>query len=80
MSSKRPRQLPSDLPRGKVIAALKRLGLRDLREGGWHTVCVDPDDPRRLVAIPRHAQIKRLLLRGILAGVGITEQQFMERY
>ena len=75
-----PKRLPSDLPRAKVLAAVRRLGFALDREGGNHSVYKDPADPSRLMVIPRHSPIKKHLLRGILAGVGVSEEDFMARY
>lgn len=63
-----------------MLRTLKRLGFVFEREGSRHTIYKDPADPDRLIAIPRHARVKRDLLRGVLSGVGITEEEFMERY
>jgi len=72
--------LPSDLPQAKVLAAVRRLGFAFDREGSRHTVYKDPADPKRLMSIPRHSRIKRPLLQGILAGAGVSEEEFMARY
>lgn len=74
------KRLPSDLPRAKVLRAVRRLGFVFHREGSRHTIYEDPTDPTRLLAIPRHSRIKRDLLRGILSGLGVTEEEFMQRY
>lgn len=74
------KRLPSDLPRAKVLRALGRLGFALDREGGEHSIYKHADDPRRIMTIPRHARIKRQLLRGILAGAGVTESEFMAQY
>jgi predicted RNA binding protein YcfA (HicA-like mRNA interferase family) len=77
---KRPTRLPSNLPRGKVHNTLKRLGFVVAREGQKHTIFRDPDDPGRLLSIPRHSRIKRNLLRHELKRVGVSEERFMARY
>ena len=75
-----PRRLPSDLPTERVRRALERLGFAFHHEGSRHTIYRDPGDPTRFVSLPRHARVKRHLLRGILRGVGVSEAEFMERY
>ena len=80
MTRKTPQRLPSDLPRARALRTVRRLGFVLDREGSRHTVYKDPTNPRRLMSIPRHSRIKRDLLRGILSGVGITEEEFMARY
>ena len=80
MSSKRTKRLPSDLPRIRVLSAVQRLGFVLDREGSRHSIFKDPDDPTRFISLPRHPQIKRALLRGILSGVGVSEEEFMDRY
>jgi predicted RNA binding protein YcfA (HicA-like mRNA interferase family) len=77
---KQPERLPSDLPRQKVLSAIKRLGFVLEREGQRHSIYKALDDPNRIMSIPRHSRIKRQLLRGILDGVGVTEEEFMARY
>ena len=80
MPKKAPRRLPSDLPREKVRLAFERLGFAFDHQGGRHTILRDPRDSTRLVSLPRHARMKRDLLRGILRGVGVSEAEFMEHY
>lgn len=77
---KPPKRLPSDLPRTKVLAAVKRLGFVLDREGSRHSVYKDPTHASRLMVIPRHSQVKKRLLQGILAGAGVSEEDFMARY
>ena len=77
---KTPKRLPSDLPQRKVLTAVKRLGFDLDREGGKHSIYKDPDNPDRIMSIPRHSRIKKQLLQGILAGAGVSEEQFMDVY
>ena len=62
--------------------AEERLGYRAEEVIGQHAKVLyrDPDDRTRLLSIPRHTKVKRDLLRGELRGVGVSEEQFMERY
>jgi len=73
-------RLPSDLPVGRVRSALRRLGFEVAREGGRHTIFIDPTNRSRLVAVPRHSRVKRQLLLGELRRVGISEEQFVAVY
>jgi len=73
------KSLPANLPRERVHAALARLGF-EKREGGNHTVFVDPNDRSRRVVIPRHPKVKGLLLRRNLQDTGVSEADFMAAY
>lgn len=77
---KPPKRLQSDLPRAKVLAAVKRLGFALDREGSKHSVYKDPADQSRQMVIPRHSQVKKHLLQAILAGAGVSEEAFMAEY
>jgi predicted RNA binding protein YcfA (HicA-like mRNA interferase family) len=74
------KRLPSDLPRDRVLRALGRLSFVLDRDTGDHSVYKHRDDESRMMVLPRHSRIKRQLLRGILAGAGVTEEQFMDAY
>jgi predicted RNA binding protein YcfA (HicA-like mRNA interferase family) len=74
---KQPKRLPSDLPRQKVLGAVKHLGFVLEREGQRHSIYKAADNPNRLMSIPRHSRMKRQLLQGILSGAGVTEEEFM---
>jgi len=80
MPAKQPKRLPSDLPRPKVLRAIRRMGFHFVREGADHTVFGDVRNPELTMSIPRHARINRNLLRGILRRAGVTEDEFMEQY
>ena len=72
--------MPSDLPRGRVHSALKRLGFAVAREKGPHTTYQDSARPERILQLPRHPKIKRRLLQGILKRTGVSEEDFMANY
>ncbi len=74
------KRLPSDLPRDRVLRAIKRLGFVLVRDSGDHSVYKHQDDADRLMVVPRHSRVKRQLLRNILSGAGVTEEQFMSAY
>jgi len=80
MPRKPSRRLPSDLPTERVRRAFERLGFAFDHEGSRHTIYRDPQDSQRFVSIPWHSRMKRDLLRGILRGVGVSEEAFMEQY
>jgi predicted RNA binding protein YcfA (HicA-like mRNA interferase family) len=71
--------IPNDLDRRRVIAALRRLGFTEMREGSRHTVLQDPMR-RRNVAIPRHSHVKRGTLIDSLRRAGIPPDEFMAVY
>lgn len=71
--------LLSDLDRRRVLAAFRRLGFTEVREGGNHTNLTDPDVPRYVVT-PRHARIHRATFRGELQRVGLSDEKFVDAY
>jgi len=79
VARKRRKRLPSDLPRSRVLAALRRLGFDVEREGADHTVCKDHAGGRT-ITVPRHSKVKRMLLRGQLRRIALSEEDFMDAY
>jgi predicted RNA binding protein YcfA (HicA-like mRNA interferase family) len=79
MRARRAPPLPARLPTKRVHAALQRLGFEP-RECGSHTVFVDPEDRGRRIVVPRHAEVKGVVLRQNLHDVGITDEEFMAAY
>jgi predicted RNA binding protein YcfA (HicA-like mRNA interferase family) len=71
--------LPSDLDRRCVLAAFRRLGFTEVREGGNHTILTNPDSPGHVV-IPRHARIHRATIRGELRRIGVSVEEFLDAY
>ena len=71
--------LPNDLDRRRAIAALRRLGFTEVREGVKHTILTRPYVPGHVV-LPRHARIRRETLRSELHRAGIPVDEFMEAY
>jgi predicted RNA binding protein YcfA (HicA-like mRNA interferase family) len=57
----------------QLIRAAKKLGYR-LKEGGKHTLVIDPVTERRISTIPR-GYIPKGTLNAILKQMGITEAQ-----
>jgi predicted RNA binding protein YcfA (HicA-like mRNA interferase family) len=57
--------------RKDLIRAAKKLGYR-IREGGKHTLIIDPITQRRITTIPR-GYIPKGTLKAILKRMGITE-------
>ncbi len=62
------------------MRALARLGFGLVREGASHSVFQHADDPSRMLVLPRHSRVKRLLLKRILQEAGVSEEGFMEHY
>ena len=72
-----PGRLPS-LDRDEVIRALKRAGLRVIREGGNHTVLWREGLPRP-VPVRRHkGTMRRGQVRAIISQAGLTVDEFIE--
>jgi len=57
----------------QLIKAAKKLGYR-IKEGGKHTLVIDPVNERRISTIPR-GYIPKGTLNAILKQMGITEAQ-----
>lgn len=58
------------MKRRELLAHLQQFGCRLLREGGNHSIWMNPDTGRR-EAIPRHAEIKRGLARSICRNLAV---------
>jgi predicted RNA binding protein YcfA (HicA-like mRNA interferase family) len=71
----------SSLPRGlsyrKVVAALKRAGFSVRRQKGSHIV-MRRDQPFAQVVVPAHRSIDTGTLGSIIAGAGLTVDEFLE--
>ena len=71
----------SVLPRGlsyrRVVAALKRAGFSVRRQKGSHIV-MRRDQPFAQVVVPAHKSIDTGTLGSILAGAGLTVDEFVE--
>ena len=71
----------SALPRGlsyrRVVAALKRAGFSIRRQKGSHIV-MRRDHPFAQVVVPAHRSIDTGTLASILAGAGLTVDEFVE--
>ena len=76
----RPKRLPAELPRQRVLAALKRMGFYIAREGDRHTVLKHPDRTGAALALPRHSRISRKLLLRALTAFGFAEEDFSRHY
>jgi predicted RNA binding protein YcfA (HicA-like mRNA interferase family) len=70
----------SALPRGlsyrRVVAALKRAGFSVRRQKGSHIV-LRRDRPFAQVVVPAHSSIDTGTLASILAGAGLTVDEFV---
>jgi predicted RNA binding protein YcfA (HicA-like mRNA interferase family) len=60
------------MKRRDLIAHLARQGCLRLREGGKHTVYVNPAN-NQTTAVPRHREINEFLVRKICRDLGIPE-------
>jgi predicted RNA binding protein YcfA (HicA-like mRNA interferase family) len=71
----------SSLPRGlsyrRVVAALKRAGFSVRRQKGSHIV-MRRDQPFAQVVVPAHRSIDTGTLASILAGAGLTVEEFVQ--
>lgn len=70
-------RLPALRP-DEVIRVLQRAGFRVTRTRGSHRILQHSTDPRRGTVVPVHAgkDIKRGLLRKIIADAGLTLEEF----
>ncbi len=62
------------MKRGDLVRHLRASGCVILREGGAHTVWVGPDGTRES-AVPRHSEIKNVVVRKICRDFGIAMPQ-----
>jgi predicted RNA binding protein YcfA (HicA-like mRNA interferase family) len=60
------------MKRQHLIKHLKAHGCRLLREGGRHSVYVNPAN-NRVSAVPRHREINEFLVRKICRDLGVPE-------
>jgi predicted RNA binding protein YcfA (HicA-like mRNA interferase family) len=68
---------PRGLSHRKVVAALKRAGFSVRRQKGSHIV-MRRDRPFAQVVVPAHRSIDTGTLASILAGAGLTVDEFVE--
>ncbi len=70
-------RLPRALSHRRVIAALKHAGFYVRRQKGSHII-MRRDEPFAQVVVPAHRSIDTGTLASILAGAGMTIDQFLE--
>ena len=72
---------PVDAPRGKVIAALERLGFRVVRVGNHVAMMRDASDgSRTTLTLPGKSTVKSSTLRTICTRAGIDRTEFLSAY
>ena len=59
------------MKRRVLLSHLKKNGCKFLREGGKHTIFVNPDN-NRVSTVPRHSEISDILARKICKDLGIS--------
>ena len=70
-------RLPRGLPHQRVVAALRRAGFHVRRQKGSHIV-LRRDEPFAQVVVPAHRSIDTGTLSSIVAGAGLTVDEFLE--
>jgi predicted RNA binding protein YcfA (HicA-like mRNA interferase family) len=72
---------PAEVPKGRAIKPLERLGFRVVREGPHLTmVRENPDGTQTSLTIPNHSLIKGSTLRTICVQAGIARDEFLKAY
>ncbi len=62
----------------EAIRAFERLGYERVRQSSSHVRLKASAPDRRPLAVPRHRELKRGLLRGLIRDAGITVEEFRE--
>jgi predicted RNA binding protein YcfA (HicA-like mRNA interferase family) len=74
-------KFPVDVPKGKVIKTLARLGFRLIRDEQHISMLREnPDGSKTPLTMPNHRTIKGSTLRAICTQSGIPREEFLEAY
>lgn len=74
-------KFPSDIPVGKVIKTLERLGFSMVREGNHISMIrLNNDGTKTPLTMPNHRTIKGSTLRMICTQSHISRQEFIDAY
>lgn len=62
----------------RVLAVFEKLGYRIAKKRGIHYILKRPGSPR--LVVPRHREVKGLLLEELIRQAGVSEDEFKQLY
>jgi len=62
----------------KVVKALTKIGYKMDHQTGSHIILRQEKEPHRRLTIPKHKEIAKGTLRGIIRQAGLTREEFMK--